>query len=259
MAKRLYNEENIQAIANAIREKNGSTDTYKVSEMAEAIDNIITDGNRLPNIYQEVEYIESTGTQYIDTGIVADIQTELSMNININEVFIGWICGSRQASAKQQYGILMIGSSTLRYDYGESSWNVDAPSKIGFHNLTLSKISKWDNLTNEFSYTGDLYNGNVYLFNLNNNGTPDANGGKYCLYKCTIKRNNEIIRDFIPCYRKADGEIGLYDIKNKIFYTNKGTGTFLKGENINYGDVILDVTNNDNITIEGNTLVIERS
>lgn len=43
MAKRLYNEENLQDIANAIREKNGSTDTYKVSEMAEAIGNISGD------------------------------------------------------------------------------------------------------------------------------------------------------------------------------------------------------------------------
>lgn len=37
MAKKLYEESNIQAIADAIREKNGTTNTYKVSEMASAI------------------------------------------------------------------------------------------------------------------------------------------------------------------------------------------------------------------------------
>lgn len=37
MAKKLYEETNIQAIANAIREKNGISATYKVSEMADAI------------------------------------------------------------------------------------------------------------------------------------------------------------------------------------------------------------------------------
>lgn len=37
MAKKLYEEANIQAIANAIREKNGISATYKVSEMADAI------------------------------------------------------------------------------------------------------------------------------------------------------------------------------------------------------------------------------
>ncbi len=38
MALRAYEEENIQAIADAIRSKNGSTDTYTVSEMGPAIE-----------------------------------------------------------------------------------------------------------------------------------------------------------------------------------------------------------------------------
>lgn len=37
MANKLYEESNIRAIADSIREKNGSTDTYKVSEMPSAI------------------------------------------------------------------------------------------------------------------------------------------------------------------------------------------------------------------------------
>ncbi len=44
MAKKLYEESNIQAIADAIREKNGTTDTYKVSEMASAIEEIEAGG-----------------------------------------------------------------------------------------------------------------------------------------------------------------------------------------------------------------------
>lgn len=40
MSKKLYEESSIQDIANAIRSKNGTTDTYKVSEMASAINDI---------------------------------------------------------------------------------------------------------------------------------------------------------------------------------------------------------------------------
>ena len=40
-----------------------------------------------------------------------------------------------------------------------------------------------------------------------------------------------LIRNYIPCYRKSDNEIGLYDIVNNVFYTNQGTGVFLKGSN----------------------------
>ena len=44
MAKKLYEETDIQAIASAIRGKNGTTETYKTSEMAAAITNLPTSG-----------------------------------------------------------------------------------------------------------------------------------------------------------------------------------------------------------------------
>lgn len=55
MAQKLYEESNIQAIANAIRGKNGSTDTYKTSEMAAAISAIETTElpDDLPNFEEE--------------------------------------------------------------------------------------------------------------------------------------------------------------------------------------------------------------
>lgn len=50
MAKKLYEEADIQAIANAIRDKNGLTDTYKTNEMAAAITNLPTSGGSEPVI-----------------------------------------------------------------------------------------------------------------------------------------------------------------------------------------------------------------
>lgn len=47
MAKKLYEESSIQGIANAIRAKNGSSDTYTVGDMATAIQNIPTGGGGL--------------------------------------------------------------------------------------------------------------------------------------------------------------------------------------------------------------------
>lgn len=48
MSKKLYEESDVQAIANAIRTKNGLTDTYTVSQMAAAITAIETGGGGLP-------------------------------------------------------------------------------------------------------------------------------------------------------------------------------------------------------------------
>lgn len=66
MANKLYEETDIQNIANAIREKAGTTDTFKVSEMADAVANIKTNnGNTLISskcfdiqFESEVDYID---------------------------------------------------------------------------------------------------------------------------------------------------------------------------------------------------------
>ena len=47
-----------------------------------------------------------------------------------------------------------------------------------------------------------------------------------------ISENGTKKLHLIPCYRKSDGEIGLYDIVNNIFYTNMGSGEFLKGADV---------------------------
>lgn len=50
MSKKLYEENSIKAIADAIRGKNGSTDTYKLAEMAAAITAIETGGGAQPQL-----------------------------------------------------------------------------------------------------------------------------------------------------------------------------------------------------------------
>ena len=50
MSKKLYEENSIKAIADAIRGKNGSTDTYKLSAMAAAITAIETGGGAQPQL-----------------------------------------------------------------------------------------------------------------------------------------------------------------------------------------------------------------
>ena len=49
------------------------------------------------------------------------------------------------------------------------------------------------------------------------------------LYLCKIYDNDNLVRNFIPCYRKVDNEIGLYDVINDVFYVNSGTGEFIAG------------------------------
>jgi hypothetical protein len=62
-------------------------------------------------------------------------------------------------------------------------------------------------------------------------------------YYCQIYDDNTLVRDFIPCYRKSDGEVGLYDIVGKKFYTNAGTGAFTMSVSTDgVGDLVTDET-----------------
>ena len=69
------------------------------------------------------------------------------------------------------------------------------------------------------------------MFDINKNGFPSGYKAKARIYSLTMKKNETIIRDFIPCYRKSDGLVGLWDKVTNKFYTNDGAGLFLKGNN----------------------------
>ena len=51
-------------------------------------------------------------------------------------------------------------------------------------------------------------------------------------YNLKLYENNNLIHNFIPCYRKSDSEIGLYDLVTKSFFTGNVLGEFEKGEDI---------------------------
>ena len=67
---KIYPEEHIQAIANAIRRKNGKSVNYLTSEMAGAID-------------QLVSYPEPTGTQTITENGIVDVKDKAYADVNV--------------------------------------------------------------------------------------------------------------------------------------------------------------------------------
>lgn len=45
-------------------------------------------------------------------------------------------------------------------------------------------------------------------------------------------KDNNLLRDMIPCYRKSDNVIGMFDLVSQTFFTNAGTGVFTVGEDV---------------------------
>lgn len=49
------------------------------------------------------------------------------------------------------------------------------------------------------------------------------------LYGSSLFVNSKLVSELIPCYRKSDNLVGLYDIVRGIFFTNQGEGYFTFG------------------------------
>jgi hypothetical protein len=196
---------------------------------------------RLPDEYQEVEYIQSTGTQYINTNYKITLNTEFVVD--------GMIIGGEYFAIAGKYGYYISGifghGSTLkicaRWRNGSSSNITVTTSEDVGENRHTFKINKtafyMDNVnvgnfnsTYNFSATDD-----IYIFGL---GEASMSVGR--LYSMTISDNGVLVRKLIPCYRKSDNEIGLYDLINNVFYANAGTGTFIMGTEVNkpYGNLM---------------------
>ena len=52
------------------------------------------------------------------------------------------------------------------------------------------------------------------------------------IYSAAVRQQGTTVLQLVPCYRIADGEIGVYDLVGKAFLTNGSNGAFAKGEDV---------------------------
>lgn len=187
----------------------------------------------VPEGYTILEYIESTGTQYIDTGfkpnqntrVVCKTVCEVSSTAN-------WVFGARTSNASNQFTFL--GASAGTYASGFATAAVNFPASLNTtnpivvdKNKTVTNINGGNEVTNTAAtFTAPV---NLALFAVNTNGTISY--GKVKLYYVQVYDNGTLIRNMIPA-KNSSGTLGLYDTVNGAFYTNAGTGTFTAGAEI---------------------------
>ena len=200
-------------------------------------------GVRLPAEYQEVEYLESTGTQYIDTGFSPTIETEVvvdfsDFNNNGNTYATPFglaINGSHVGVYKQNNNgtvYTSFGSGvdvTYITSYGWANRLVISQSKNCCYENGTRVVSAYENLT--FTETSR----HIFIFARSDSEGTAARFVIYKLYKLQINDNTIQVRNYIPCYRKYDSKPGMYDLVSETFFINQGTGEFLVGPDVKYG------------------------
>ncbi len=186
--------------------------------------------------YIQVEYIEGTGTQYIDTGTKLNQDSKVEIKYASDGKREKRIFGSRTSATSNAFTINCYNIEGYCLDFYSYSDNRLTTRKYDtdIHTYKISNSSmEFDNISQKITKYSDFETPyNAYIFNIS--GTPSDKtsiaGGK--LYYCKIWYKDILIRDFIPCYREVDKVAGLYDVVNNKFYINVGTGEFLFGPEV---------------------------
>ena len=193
--------------------------------------------------YTQVEYIESSGTQYIDTGVKPTHNTSAKIEFSITKATSGQDYPKIYGCSSTSNGAFFLQADTITNIFRTVSYqNIDGyranatttfsygkKYEIVHSRNTLLIDGTFHTSVDLSAYNSDI---NIFIFVLNSNGTPNAQYAYAKLYSMKIYENEDLVRDFMPCYRKSDNVIGLYDKVNKQFYTNAGSGAFSKGDDV---------------------------
>ena len=179
-----------------------------------AVEPVLKGDSRLPSGYTEVEYIQSSGTQYLHTGLVCSQSDNYKIELDCDLTSSTYYAG---ANGYLQYQASIAGGarSNLMITYANKVETITV-------NGTVKKTDDWSNFSDTNVKIGILRLGAA------NNGWYSSNIQSGKIYSCKIYKNGVLVRDYIPC-KNPDSTIGLYDLVNSVFYTNAGTGAFMGG------------------------------
>lgn len=190
----------------------------------------------------EIEYLEGTGTQWIDTNISGNTYIN-SLEIEVKFLFVNkqsketCVIGAKNlprenigftlyTNSSNQINSWVVSGSTV--PIGQLSIGDTYVIKVTF-NKPQNRIHVFNGITSSNNgnnnYTG---NGIITLFMDNVNGTQTyAAPGKIKLYYCKVKSDNTLLIDAIPV---RIGQVGyMYNKVSGKLFGNKGTGNFVLG------------------------------
>ncbi len=181
----------------------------------------------------QLEYIQSTGSQYIDLGVVATDTTSIYIEFEKTGTVIDYE--------------RLLSAYTAHTSSGTANLNIQRDNKSGtFDVIVCNKELTTISIANNTKYTLKIGNGSIYFNNeLKCYYTQTISEeseyrlfhgndryGIFKIYHCTIYDGDTIVKDFVPAM-DSNNVICLYDRINKQYiYANENT--------LNGGGVVID-------------------
>ena len=191
---------------------------------------------KVPSGYRKVEYLESSGTQYIDIQTFVDseftVNTSIEYKSELKDISpFGFLMTENSAAGKRFNFYTNPSSGGLFVGIGNSS------SQTPYAQYPTLLNVKRQIIGGEYGFSVDgqdflANNANIdwketftfRLFGRYSNGTY-VKTFKGKIYYFIVPRQFHLI----PVVRTSDDKPGMYDLVNDVFYTNAGTGEFTYG------------------------------
>lgn len=190
------------------------------------------------NNYILLPYIESEGTQYINTGINGKSNLKVDFYVSnftaSNDTYYG-IFGSSNGSIGLSARYRFSTNNVFTLNFNNQTVNTNMLfSNYNIINILFDKNKLYVNnqLIETFSDNSFDSGYNMYIFDRNNSGS-NYNKGKFRLYYFSIYDYTEVndqsiglIRSYYPARSKSGSVVGLYDAVNDVFYPSASANAF---------------------------------
>lgn len=188
----------------------------------------------------EVEYLENSGTQYIDTGIKVSSSVGIDLTIMVSTAAAGYLFGSRTSAGVEMFYVLAkdnpsASDNGITWYFGTKQGKtgiVISPNLIiNFSNVIAHNEMVFGSNTATCTNNTFSSNYNIYLFGMNISGTFYTTSAIMRVYSCLMYNGSTLVRDFIPV---RVGQVGyMYDRVSGQLFGNAGTGSFILGNDKN--------------------------
>lgn len=235
--------DSINALTAYANEVTGASDTNLSDAVHTLASGYGQGGGEVPNGYTRLLYLESSGTQGIDTGKHGKLNSKFIIDccfVPHSPTYYEYIFGSADPT---MYGFISsnVPSFTLQTTYWKFGNSSEKNTSLIVYQRGLVEVTKdygtyTDRVFSSIIRTTQIGgtsvtekpNNHLGLFCRGNNGTFDR-FATCRIYEYWYYEGDTLIQHMIPVKRKSDNVLGMYDLVEDVFYTNIGTGTFIEG------------------------------
>lgn len=184
--------------------------------------------------YEVLEYLESNGNQYIDTGLPVPSNASFDAAVAVYDAGTSGLMGARSTTSisSASYNLFIINGSVRCDTVGEYNNGLNiagfalaepfeihyTPSKTDINGVSYANVSKAD------------CDKTFYLFNFNNAGAAYSKGTSQRLYWFKMYHGDTLVADLIPV--RKNGVCCMYDLCTERFLYNIGSGEFIGGPRV---------------------------